>query len=195
MLAYSSVAHGGYLLVAITAANQASAGAALFYLLVYTVMNISAFAVVIAVSNHGEERLELEDYAGLGRTQPGLALLLTLFLLSLAGFPGTGGFMAKFQLLLGAADAQLWTLSVILVLSTVVSYAYYLRLAWYAWMREPAAESSSSPVYIPIGMRLALMLGAAVVIWLGLFPGPVLDLARASAVGLGGTGGTVGILP
>ena len=195
MLAYSSVAHGGYLLVAMTAANQASAGAALFYLLVYTVMNISAFAVVIAVSNHGEERLELEDYAGLGRTQPGLALLLTLFLLSLAGFPGTGGFMAKFQLLLGAVDAQLWILSVILVLSTVVSYAYYLRLAWYAWMREPATGSSPPPVYLPIGMRLALVIGATVVIWLGILPGSVLDLARASAVGLGGTGGMVGLLP
>ena len=195
MLAYSSVAHGGYLLVAITAANQTSAGAALFYLLVYTVMNIGAFAVVIAVSNQGEERLELEDYAGLGRTQPGLALLLTLFLLSLAGFPGTGGFMAKFQLLLGAMDAQLWVLSVILVVSTVVSYAYYLRVAWYAWMREPQPGSSPPSVNIPIGLRLALMTGAAVVIWLGLFPGSVLDFARASAAGLGVTGGVVGFLP
>ena len=153
------------------------------------------FAVVIAVSNHGEERLELEDYAGLGRTQPGLALLLTLFLLSLAGFPGTGGFMAKFQLLLGAVDAQLWVLSVILVLSTVVSYAYYLRLAWYAWMREPAAGVSPPPVYLPIGMRLALVIGATVVIWLGLFPGSVLDLARASAAGIGVASAMVGILP
>ena len=184
MLAYSSVAHGGYLLVAITAASSTAAGAALFYLVVYTVMNIGAFAIVIAVSNHGEERLELEDYAGLGRTQPGLALFLTLFLLSLAGFPGTGGFMAKFQLLLSAMDAHLVVLSVILVLSTVVSYAYYLRLAWYAWMREPAAGSPQTPVYLPIAMRLALMIGVVVVIWLGIFPGSVLEFARASAVGI-----------
>ncbi len=194
MLAYSSVAHAGYLMVAITAANQTSAGAALFYMLVYTVMNIGAFGVVIAVANHGEERLELEDYAGLGRTHPGLALLLTLFLLSLAGFPGTGGFMAKFQLLLGAMDARLWTLCVILVLSTVVSYAYYLRLAWYAWMREPSAGSSTSSIYLPISMRIALALGAAVVIWLGLFPGPMLEFARQSAADLGSIGGMVGLL-
>ena len=142
----------------------------------------------------GGERLELEDYAGLGRTHPGLAIFLTLFLLSLAGFPGTGGFMAKFQLLLGAMDARLWTLCVILVLSTVVSYAYYLRLAWYAWMREPSAGSSTSSIYLPISMRIALALGAAVVIWLGLFPGPMLEFARQSAADLGSIGGMVGLL-
>lgn len=193
MLAYSSVAHGGYLLVGLTAANQTAAGAALFYILVYTVMNIGAFAVVIAVANQGEERLELDDYAGLGRTHPGLALLLTLFLLSLAGFPGTGGFMAKFQLLLGAMDAQLWVLCVVLVLSTVVSYAYYLKLAWYAWMREPAPGAVAAPVYVPISMRLALVFGAAVVIWLGLFPGPLLEVARQSAADLGSIGGMMGM--
>jgi NADH-quinone oxidoreductase subunit N len=193
MLAYSSVAHAGYLMVALTAANQTAAGAALFYLLVYTVMNLGAFAVVVAVSNQGEERLELEDYAGLGRAHPGLALFLTLFLLSLAGFPGTGGFMAKFQLLLGAMDARLWVLSVILVMSTVVSYAYYLRLAWYAWMREPAQGATPAPIpYIPLAMRLALIVGAAVVIWLGLFPGPVLEFARASVAGLSAGSGIAG---
>jgi NADH-quinone oxidoreductase subunit N len=196
MLAYSSVAHAGYLLVALAAANETAAGAALFYLLVYAVMNLGAFAVVIAVSNQGEERLELEDYAGLGRTQPGLALFLTLFLLSLAGFPGTGGFMAKFQLLLGAMDARLWVLSVILVLSTVVSYAYYLRLAWYAWMREPAEGALPAPIpYVPLSMRLALVVGAAVVIWLGIFPGPVLAFARASVAGLTAVGAGVAGVP
>ena len=197
MLAYSSIAHAGYLLVAITAANATAAGAALFYLLVYAVMNLGAFAVVIAVSNQGEERLELEDYAGLGRTHPGLAIFLTLFLLSLAGFPGTGGFMAKFQLLLGAMDARLWVLCVILVMSTVVSYAYYLRLAWYAWMREPAAGAVAAPaLYIPLSMRLALVVSAGVVIWLGLFPGPVLAFARASVTGLGAMGaGVAGVGP
>jgi NADH-quinone oxidoreductase subunit N len=197
MLAYSSVAHAGYLLVALAAGNETAAGAALFYLLVYAVMNLGAFAVVVAVSNQGEERLELEDYAGLGRTQPALALFLTLFLLSLAGFPGTGGFMAKFQLLLGAMDARLWVLSVILVLSTVVSYAYYLRLAWYAWMREPAEGAVPAPIpYVPLSMRLALVVGAGVVIWLGLFPGPVLTFARESVAGLGAVGaGAAGFGP
>ena len=195
MLAYSSVAHGGYLMVGITAANETAASAALFYLLVYAVMNLGAFAVVIAVANQGEERLELEDYSGLGRTQPLLALFLTLFLLSLAGFPGTGGFMAKFQLLLGAVDARLWVLSVILVLTTVVSYAYYLRLAWYAWMREPSEGVGVGQVDVPLSMQLALATGAAVVLWLGVFPGATLDFARASVVGLAALGGVAGVGP
>jgi NADH-quinone oxidoreductase subunit N len=188
------VAHAGYLLVGITAANDTAAGAALFYLMVYAVMNLGAFAVVIAVANQGEERLEIEDYAGLGRTQPALALFLTIFLLSLAGFPGTGGFMAKFQLLLGAMDADLWRLCVILVLTTVVSYAYYLRLAWYAWMKEPA-KGAGPIMQTPVPMRLALIAGAVVVLWLGLFPGPALQLARESVAGLTTIGGVVGVGP
>ncbi len=196
MLAYSSIAHAGYLLVGIVAANEIAAGAALFYLLVYAVMNLGVFAVVIVVANQGEERLELEDYAGLGRTQPALALLMTLFLLSLAGFPGTGGFMAKFQLLLGAMDAGLWRLSVILVLTTVISYAYYLKLAWYAWMRESAeGEGGSAELSVPLPMWLALVVGAAVVLWLGIFPGPVLDFARRSVAGLAALGGVAGVEP
>jgi NADH-quinone oxidoreductase subunit N len=195
MLAYSSIAHAGYLLVGIAAANETAAGAALFYLLVYAVMNLGAFAVVIAVANQGEERLEIEDYAGLGRTQPALALFLTVFLLSLAGFPGTGGFMAKFQLLLGAMDADLWRLCVILVLTTVVSYAYYLRLAWYAWMREPAKGEAAEITQTPLPMRLALIAGVAVILWLGIFPGPALELARQSVAGLTAIGGVAGVQP
>lgn len=195
MLAYSSVAHAGYILVGLTASSEAAVGAALFYLLVYAVMNLGAFAIVIAVGNQGEEHGEIADYAGLGRTRPVLALFLTLFLLSLAGFPGTGGFMAKFQLLLGAMDAGLWRLSVILVLTTVVSYAYYLRLAWYAWMREPANGDRAALTGVPLPMRLALAAGAAVVLWLGVFPSATLDFARASAVGLVQLGGAVGAVP
>ena len=93
MLAYSSVAHAGYLLVAITASNEAAAAGLLFYLLIYTVMNIGAFAIVIGVAHQAEERLQVEDYAGFGWAQPMMGVLLTIFLLSLAGFPGTGGFM------------------------------------------------------------------------------------------------------
>jgi NADH-quinone oxidoreductase subunit N len=95
MLAYSSIAHAGYLLVALAAANEMAAAGLLFYLLVYAVMNMGAFAVVVVVSQQGEDNLQLEDYAGLGGKQPLLAVFLTIFLLSLAGFPGTGGFMGK----------------------------------------------------------------------------------------------------
>ncbi|HSR43470.1 MAG TPA: NADH-quinone oxidoreductase subunit N, partial [Longimicrobiales bacterium] len=196
MLAYSSVAHAGYLLVAVTAANEMAAAGLLFYLLVYALMNIGAFAVVIVVSDQGEENQQIEDYAGLGLRQPALGMFLTIFLLSLAGFPGTGGFMGKIYLLQGAVDAELWTLSVILVLTTVVSYYYYLRVAWYMWMREPLREGQHDHVFVPAPMRLALVVGVAVVLFLGVFPSATLELARASVEGLTSVGlGVLGAGP
>ncbi|NIP14272.1 MAG: NADH-quinone oxidoreductase subunit N, partial [Pseudomonadales bacterium] len=142
MLAYSSIAHAGYLLVAIAAANEIAAAGLLFYLLIYTLMNIGAFAVVLTVSNQSEDKLQIEDYAGFGWRQPTLGVFLTVFLLSLAGFPGTGGFMGKIFLLQGAVDSNLVYLSVILVLTTIVSYWYYLRVAWFMWMREAPSEDA-----------------------------------------------------
>ncbi|MBW3535665.1 MAG: NADH-quinone oxidoreductase subunit N [Gemmatimonadetes bacterium] len=191
MLAYSSVAHGGYLLVAITAANQTASAGLLFYLLVYTIMNIGAFAVIIAVARQGEERLQIDDYAGLGHREPLLALALTVFLLSLAGFPGTGGFMAKIFLLQGAADASLWTLAVVLVLTTLVSYYYYLRLAWYAWMRDPLNGEDEPAVWVPLPMRVALAAGVAAILYTGIFPSSTIELARASVQGLRAAGGAL----
>jgi NADH-quinone oxidoreductase subunit N len=193
MLAYSSIAHAGYLLVAITAANETAAAGLLFYLLVYTVMNIGAFAVVIAVGRQGEENPLIEDYAGLGQRQPMLGVLLTLFLLSLAGFPGTGGFIGKIYLLRGALDAGLWGLAVLLVLTTVVSYYYYLRVAWFAWMREPARPEQHDHVPMPLPIRIALVGAAAVVLYLGIFPASALELARASVEGMMAAGGALGI--
>jgi NADH-quinone oxidoreductase subunit N len=193
MLAYSSIAHGGYLLVAITAANETAAAGLLFYLMVYTLMNIGAFAVVIGVAHQAEERLHVEDYAGFGWAQPLLGILLTIFLLSLAGFPGTGGFMGKIYLLQGAADAQLWYLSVILVLTTVASYWYYLRVAWFMWMRDPASEGQHDLVITPLPMQLALLACVGLILYTGLFPGSALEFARASVEGLGSFGGVVGL--
>ena len=191
MLAYSSIAHAGYLLVAITAANETAAAGLLFYLLVYTVMNIGAFAIVIGVAHQAEERLQVEEYAGFGWSQPLLGVLLTIFLLSLAGFPGTGGFMGKIYLLQGAADAQLWYLSVILVLTTIASYWYYLRVAWFMWMKDELTERQHALVVTPLPMRIALVASVALVLYLGFFPGAALELARASVEGLGIVGGVV----
>ena len=197
MLAYSSIAHAGYLLVAITAANETAAAGLLFYLLVYSLMNIGAFAIVISVAHQGEERLQIEDYAGFGWAQPALGVFLTIFLLSLAGFPGTGGFMGKIYLLQGAADAQLWTLSVVLVLTTVASYWYYLRVAWFMWMREPASAGQHDQVVAPLPMRFALVVCVALILYLGIFPSAALEFARASVQGLGIMGGglVLGVLP
>jgi NADH-quinone oxidoreductase subunit N len=184
MLAYSSVAHAGYLMVALTAANEMAAAGLLFYLLVYAVMNMGAFAVVVVVGRQGEDSLQLEDYAGLGGKQPLLGIFLTIFLLSLAGFPGTGGFVGKIYLLQGAVDADLWYLSVILVLATVVSYYYYLRLAWYVWMREPLEDGQHDTVFIPLTTRVALAAGVALILLFGIFPSAAMDFARDSVATL-----------
>ena len=189
MLAYSSIAHAGYLLVAIAAANETAAAGMLFYLLVYTLMNIGAFAIVMSVSHHSEERLYIDDYVGFGWSQPLLGVFLTVFLLSLAGFPGTGGFMGKIYLLLGAAESDLWTLSVILVLTTVVSYWYYLRVAWVMWMKDPETEGQHNRIIVPFPMRFALLASVGLILYVGIFPSAALEFARTSIEGLGTFGG------
>jgi NADH-quinone oxidoreductase subunit N len=196
MLAYSSIAHGGYLLVAVTAANENAAAGMLFYLLVYTVMNIGAFAIVIGVAHQAEERLYLDDYTGFGWANPTLGVFLTIFLLSLAGFPGTGGFMAKIYLLQGAADSELWVLMSILVLSTAASYYYYLRVAWFMWMKNPVSAGQHDLVIAPFPMRIALIVCLGLILYTGIFPGSAIDFARASVQGLGSIGsGMLGLAP
>jgi NADH-quinone oxidoreductase subunit N len=198
MLAYSSVAHGGYLLVGLSAGNETATAGVLFYLFVYTIMTAGAFAILMIVADQGEERTQLEDFAGLGSTRPAMALLLTIFLLSLAGFPGTGGFVAKIFLLQGAAASELWTLAVILALTTVVSYYYYLRVAWTMWMyAAPDTADGGIPGRVPGPVRVTLILSAAVLLFLGILPGGLLDVAMAAAEGFGvdQLGGLLGQLP
>jgi NADH-quinone oxidoreductase subunit N len=191
MLAYSSIAHAGYLMVAIVAANETAAAGMMFYLLIYTLMNIGAFGVVLTVSNQSEDKLQIEDYAGFGWRQPALGVFLTVFLLSLAGFPGTGGFIGKIFLLQGAMDANLVYLSVILVLTTVVSYWYYLRVAWFMWMRDAPSEDAHRVVIAPVALRIALVVGVVAILYTGIFPGAVLDMARSSVEGLSQMGGAI----
>ncbi len=183
MLAYSSVAHGGYLLVALVAANDAAAAGLLFYLLVYTVMNIGAFAIVVAVGNQSEGGSRIEDYRDFGWRKPVLGVFMTLFLLSLAGFPGTGGFMAKVFLLQGAMEARLWRLSVILVVTTVISYWYYLRVAWFMWMKK-APERKDEQNITPFATHVVLFAAAGLILLTGIFPGAALELALEAVEGL-----------
>jgi len=185
MLAYSSVAHGGYLLVGLAAANAEATGALLFYLLIYAVMNLGAFGIVMIVGRQGEDRLQLEDYGGFGWDRPLLGVLLTIFLLSLAGFPGTAGFMAKIFLLQGAVASDLWTLAILLALTTVVSYYYYLRVAWMMWMR-PAEHAREVEVVVPRGVQGVLLALAALLLLYGIFPSGLLSFAQEAARGLSG---------
>ena len=187
MLAYSSIAHGGYLLVAIVASNDTATSGLLFYLLVYTIMTIGAFAVVVTVGDQSEANARIEDYGGFGWRKPVLGVFMTVLLLSLAGFPGTAGFIAKYHLLLGAAESELWVLSVILVLTTVLSYWYYLRVAWYMWMKEaPEDAGAADPAITPFATRVVLVVSVAVILLAGVFPGAAVDLAAGSLEGLRG---------
>lgn len=182
MLAYSSIAHGGYLLVGLASANSYAAGGVLFYLLVYTVMTVGSFGILMIVSQYSEDRLQVDDYAGFGWNQPFLGVIFTIFLLALAGFPGTGGFMAKIFLLQGAAASGLWKLAILLALTTVVSYYYYLRLAWYMWMR-PAPGGELPSIWLPLSTRVALVGIAAFLLFVGIFPGELLDGALLAVRG------------
>jgi NADH-quinone oxidoreductase subunit N len=191
MLAYSSVAHAGYLLVALAAASTIGAASFLFYALVYTLMTIGAFAVVLAVGGRGEERLDLEAYAGLGWRYPAIGTAMTIFLLGLAGFPLTGGFIGKVFILRAAIERDLVLLAVVLVLASLVSYWYYLRVAWYMWFRSPGGEPVQ-PLAVGGSIGVALFVAAAAIVILGIFPGSMIDLAEAGAASLMRSTGAAG---
>lgn len=167
MLAYSSIAHAGYLLIGFATATPEAWSAVLFYLLAYVFTNLGAFGVVVALASRGEECDQIEDFAGLASTRPALAALMTLFMLSLAGIPGTVGFIAKFQLFFAAVQADRIGLTILAVLSTAVSIYYYLRLSVVMYMREPCGRAHRE---LASGEALALAVCALLVVVLGFFP-------------------------
>ena len=178
MLAYSSIAHGGYLLVALVSANDAGKGAILFYLLAYAVTNLGAFGVIGLLETADRPNDQVRDYAGLWNDHRGLAILMTIFLLSLGGFPPFGGFIAKWYVFTAAMKAGYTWLAIIGVLSSVVSVFYYLRVIVMMYMTP-----SESPLELPAVPRIAgaaLVASAAAVIYLGVLPARVLDWAAAS---------------
>jgi NADH-quinone oxidoreductase subunit N len=183
MLAYSSIAHAGYLLVAVAAASVIGAASFLFYVLVYTITTMGTFAVVITMGRRGEADMDLDAYSGLGWRSPWLAVAMTIFLLSLAGFPFTGGFIAKFFVLRAAVEQGLIALAVVLVMASLVSYYYYLRLAWYMWFREPLAAGTRRIVLAP-GMWVALIVAVAATLYLGVAPQYLLRLAEQGAASM-----------
>jgi NADH-quinone oxidoreductase subunit N len=184
MLAYSSIAHAGYLLVALAAASMLGAASFLFYAVVYTLMTMGAFAVMMVVARRGEERLDLEAYSGLGWRHPLLGVVMTIFLLSLAGFPFTGGFIGKVFILSAAVERGLVVLAVVLVMASLISYYYYLRIAWYMWFRDPVDGTTSEPAPLAPAMTIALVIAAVGVVFLGVNPGFLLELAERSAASL-----------
>jgi NADH-quinone oxidoreductase subunit N len=179
LLAYSSIAHAGYLLVAFAASPAIGTSAAMFYTAAYAAMNLGAFAVVSHFANAGERYVTLEDYEGLGRSSPLLAAALTIFLLSLIGIPMTGGFFAKFYVFNAAVKANLIWLTIIGVLNSGVGAYYYLRIIVVMYMREPRKEVPVAPV--GFALRLAIALCLIATIYLGIFPGGVLQYSQTSA--------------
>ncbi len=175
MLAYSSIAHAGYILMGVASA--------LFYLIAYTFTNVGAFAVLTAMAKQSGEDQTFPAYRGLYKRNPGLALMMLIFMLSLTGIPLTGGFIGKYYLFLSAVEAQLYWLAIIGVLTSVVSAYFYLRVIVDMFMRDGEPEHEVSPVnYRPL--NFAVNASALIVIVLGVIPMAVLSLVQLAAQGL-----------
>jgi NADH-quinone oxidoreductase subunit N len=194
MLAYSSIAHAGYLLIAIVVGTEGGASAMLFYLLAYTLATIGAFAVVTTMGNPGDQSARLEEYAGLWTVRPRMAMAMAVFMLALLGFPIAGGmgFFAKWYVLQAAlqAPAPQTRLAILLVLTSVLSAGYYLYLIMVMFMR--ARPEDAAPLG-PMRPMTSAVISVAVLILLafGVYPTPVVHLARQSTPAM--TTGTYGV--
>src|SRR5262249_28580099 len=178
MLAYSSIAHAGYLLVALVSGNDVGKGAVLFYLLSYAVTNLGAFGVIALLDTAEWPNDRVTDYAGLWNEHPVLAGLMTVFLLSLGGFPPTAGFIAKWYVFGAAVKAGYYWLAIIAVLTTVVSVFFYLRIVVMMYMTPTESPARIPPV--PKLAGAAVIASALLVVYLGILPTRVLDWAAAS---------------
>ena len=183
MLAYSSIAHAGYLLVALLSNSAEGAAAFLFYLLVYTLMTAGAFALLIANAREatGEERVALEDWAGFAREKPLLAGLFSIFLLSLAGFPLTAGFLGKLYILRAAIAAGLTPLAVVLVMASLLSYFYYLRVIVVMYMSPARVAGEHRAARLPAPAMVGVAVSAALVVLLFFGGGWPMGWAKRSA--------------
>ncbi len=182
MLAYSSIAHAGYMLVGLVAGGMSGAGAVLFYLLTYTFTTAGAFGVITLCERARDEAVEVGDYAGLAERHPVLAAALGLFLLSLIGVPPLAGFVGKFYVFAAAVRAGYLWLTVAAVLNSALAAYYYLRVVVYMYMRAP----ESTPVaYTPsLAGALALVVALVGIVALGVVPAPFVDLAQAAVAPL-----------
>ncbi len=181
MLAYSSIAHAGYALVGLAAGGPEGAASVMLYVCIYALMNMGAFGVVIMLRKAGERGEEITDFAGLGKTNKTAAFLMLIFMFSLTGIPPLAGFMGKFFIFKSAVEAGLIWLAVVGVLFSAISAYFYLRVIMVMYMSEPngAFELSNSP-----SLALALAISVTSVIVIGVYPGDLLNFARASVIGL-----------
>jgi NADH-quinone oxidoreductase subunit N len=178
MLAYSSIAHAGYILVALTAGGPVGGAAALFYLLAYAWMNLGAFGVVLALGRRGEPHEEIDDYAGLGWRSPLLGTAMAIFMLSLTGIPPLAGFAGKLYVFSAAVREGYLALAVIGVLNSVISAGYYVRLLVVMFM------TPGTPDVVPAARRpylfTSIVFSAVVTLLIGVFPAPWFNVAQLS---------------
>jgi NADH-quinone oxidoreductase subunit N len=182
LLAYSSIAHAGYLLIAVVCRPEDGVGAILFYLTSYAFMTVGAFAVLAAVGRgdaEGERGYTLSEWSGLGWRRPVLGVAMLFFLLSLAGIPPTGGFLGKFVVFQAAVRADQWLLAIVGVLNASIAAYYYLRIIVVMYMREP--ETDELPLPVSPGMATVMMLAVVGVLYLGLAPGRILHIVQGLA--------------
>jgi NADH-quinone oxidoreductase subunit N len=188
LLAYSSIAHAGYLLIGIVAATPRGVTATLIYLFVYAFMQLGAFAIVILLRREDQIGDELKDLSGLYFRRPGVALAMLLFMLSLGGIPPTAGFMGKFWLFGAAIEAGYVWLAVIGVLNSAISLYYYVRVVVFMWIKE---EAVGSPIALAPGLAVVLAIAVAGTLFFGVYPAPLFTIAEASAAALGRAGAAV----
>ena len=179
MLAYSSIAHAGYLLVAVAARSDEAMSSVVFYLAAYLCMNLGAFAVVLVMDHarggEGEGDL-IAAYAGMGRRHPVLAAAMTVFMLSLTGVPLTGGFVGKFYIFRAAFEEGLYLLATVALLNSVVAAAYYLNIILTMYMKEPVSEPPRMRTPMPLWIGIAASIAG--VLYLGIFPAKLLEFAQ-----------------
>jgi NADH-quinone oxidoreductase subunit N len=180
MLAYSSIAHAGYLLAAVATGTTQGASAFLFYALVYTLMTVGAFAVLGAVGRNGESDLLIDDLSGLSGRRPWLAFAMAVFMLSLLGFPGTAGFIGKWLILTGAVAAGQSSLAVILVGASVLSAGYYLPVIMAMYMKPAERPEVAEGAALAGGARAVVLAAAVVLLLFGVWPNRVLDVVRTT---------------
>jgi NADH-quinone oxidoreductase subunit N len=185
ILAYSSIANLGYLLVAFLANTGLAVEAATFYIVTYFITTLGAFGIVSVISSSARDAEDIEDYRGLFWERPWLATLFTLALFSLIGIPLTAGFIGKFFILTAGIGATKWLLVIVLVLGSAISLYYYLKIT-VSMFSEPEPEITSlakgAPITLPDGLALGGLM--ALLLWLGLFPTPLISLIQSAISGL-----------
>ena len=180
MLAYSSIAHAGYVLLGVLASGAAGSSAVLYYLAVYSVMNLGAFGIVSLLGRGTDERVRVQELAGIGYTRPWLALAFGVFMLGLAGIPPTAGFLGKFYLFRAALSEGHVMLVVVAVLNSVIAVYYYLRPIVVMYMTQPEAEGLEVSPALPATIALAALVVAT--FWLGILPAPLASATMESVL-------------